>query len=181
MTLMKTPEEKVASGKIIAVAAAGIIAVCGIALAIVLANVSNDNHDYSYEYSEEFDGITITDYKGTATELLIPDEIKGRDVMEIGESAFFDCKNVTTVSLPDGIEEIEACAFKNCTALTTINIPDSVEQIDGYAFSGCTGLTEITIPDSVTTIDGRAFDGCDNITITYRGQQYTAEEFNREF
>ena len=48
-------------------------------------------------------------------------------------------------------------AFYNCSELTSVTIGDSVTIIGNYAFSGCRGLTSITIPDSVTRIGDSAF------------------------
>jgi hypothetical protein len=81
--------------------------------------------------------------------------------------------------------------FEECTSLTEITIPDGVTEIGFGAFWKCTSLTEITIPDSVTHMgemlylsrndgyytDTYLFWQCDNLIITYKGQQYTAEEF----
>ena len=44
--------------------------------------------------------------------------------------------------------------------ITSISIPDSVENIGNEAFSGCSGLTAITIPNFVNTIGNSAFEGC---------------------
>jgi hypothetical protein len=51
-------------------------------------------------------------------------------------------------------------AFSNCSNLTSITIPNTVTNIGEKAFSGCTGLTSVTIPNSVTSIEGGAFSGC---------------------
>ena len=51
-------------------------------------------------------------------------------------------------------------AFNNCWDLTSITIPEGVTSIGEYAFSGCSGLTSITIPEGVTSIGENAFDGC---------------------
>ncbi|MCL2062182.1 MAG: leucine-rich repeat protein [Firmicutes bacterium] len=49
--------------------------------------------------------------------------------------------------------------FSNCRNLTSIEIPNSVTKIGNYAFKNCSDLTSITIPDSVTGIGEGAFIG----------------------
>lgn len=38
-------------------------------------------------------------------------------------------------------------AFYGCSGLTSVSIPNSVIRIDDYAFNGCSGLTTVTIED----------------------------------
>ena len=59
----------------------------------------------------------------------------------------------------DGVVEIRDSAFIGCTDLTTASIPSSVTTIGANAFSGCTGLTSLTIAEGVTTIGANAFSG----------------------
>ena len=67
-------------------------------------------------------------------------------------------------------------AFYNCRSLTSITIPDNVTSIGYEAFSNCSGLTSITIPDGVTSIGEWAFSGCSSLTsVYYKG---TAEEWS---
>ena len=63
--------------------------------------------------------------------------------------------------IPNGISVIGNDAFANCANLTSITIPDTVTSIGDNAFSCCFGLTSITIPDSVTHIGVNPFDHCD--------------------
>ena len=56
-------------------------------------------------------------------------------------------------------------AFYNCSNLTDITIGDGVTSIGSYAFYYCSGLTSIVIPDSVTSIGNTAFSGCSRLTI----------------
>ena len=74
-----------------------------------------------------------------------------------GYSAFCNCTNLTSVTIPNGVTNIEYRAFYNCGGLTSVTIPDSVTSIGSEAFYNCRGLTSVTIPDSVTSIGHNAF------------------------
>ena len=58
----------------------------------------------------------------------------GGKIEKIGKSAFAQNKNLTTVSIPNSVTEIEYGAFAGCENLSDIEIPDSVEAIGGFAF-----------------------------------------------
>ena len=108
--------------------------------------------------------VTITDCDGGARgELVIPDTIEGNPVTSIGPQAFWVCKSVTSITIPDSVTSIGNSAFLNCTSLTSITIPDSVTSIGNTAFDGCDNLTSITIPDSVTYIGNFAFGHCSSL------------------
>ena len=73
-----------------------------------------------------------------------------------------DGQGVITFDAP--VTSIGDSAFYDCSSLTSITIPESVTSIGGFAFSGCDGLTSITIPNSVTSIGNSAFWGCESLT-----------------
>ena len=103
---------------------------------------------------------SITDYTGTATDLVLPSVYNGKPVTKIGEKAFFDCLQLKRVVIPNSIISIEEGAFGYCESLINVVIPNGVTSIDKTAFTYCTSLTSITIPDSVTFIGGSAFNKC---------------------
>lgn len=87
-----------------------------------------------------------------------------KDVINIGEYAFAECKALTSVTIPDSVTSIGKLAFARCDALTSITIPNSVTNIGTSAFYNCFSLTSITIPDSVTSIEYGTFLYCNKIT-----------------
>ena len=78
----------------------------------------------------------------------------------ISNGAFFGCKSLREVNLPDGLTWIWDYAFSGCDKLKKIQFPYTIEHICGSAFSNCKGLKEVVVP-STTRIDEYAFSGCD--------------------
>ena len=85
------------------------------------------------------------------------------DVKWIGEMAFKDQCNLTSISIPEGVTKIMKASFANCTSLTSITIPHGVTDINERAFYGCTNLTSIIIPNSVVKIGDNAFANCTSL------------------
>ncbi|EAX94491.1 hypothetical protein TVAG_241760 [Trichomonas vaginalis G3] len=64
-----------------------------------------------------------------------------QNVKSISSSAFFGCKHLEGIMIPDNsIETIGFSAFSECTSLKYINIPLCVKTIEQNAFSGCINL-----------------------------------------
>ena len=104
--------------------------------------------------------LEITKYAGNSATCVIPGEINGKKVTEIGDSAFKGCTELTSITIPDGVTGIGNKAFSDCTSLETVTIPASVTYVRDSAFYGCTSLKSVTIPESVTYIGGYAFAEC---------------------
>ncbi|MBR3687042.1 MAG: leucine-rich repeat domain-containing protein [Clostridia bacterium] len=99
------------------------------------------------------------------TEIVIPAvSPEGYSVISIGDYAFSQCYDITSVIIPDSVTSIANNAFESCWNLTSVTIPDSVTSIGDSAFAGCWALTSITIPESVTTIGYMTFSDCDSFT-----------------
>ena len=69
-------------------------------------------------------------------------------------------EEVTYMNRTRKVTSIGNYAFYYCKGLTSVTIPNSVTSIGGRAFEDCYGLTSITIPNSVTSIGNRAFSNC---------------------
>ena len=104
--------------------------------------------------------LEITKYAGNSATYVIPGEIDGKKVTEIGDSAFKGCTELTSITIPDGVIGIGNNAFSGCTSLETVTIPASVTYVGNSAFYGCTSLKSVTVPESVTYIGGYAFAEC---------------------
>ncbi len=97
----------------------------------------------------QYEGKTVTDYTGTATEVIIAEWYNGAQITAIGSSAFQGCSNLTSVAIPDGVTVIANSAFYGCSSLTSIVIPDNVTSIGNYAFYNCSSLTKINYTGTI--------------------------------
>jgi hypothetical protein len=70
-------------------------------------------------------------------------------VTKIGPDAFYDCSNLTSVTIPSSVTEIGWRAFEYCTGLTSITFEEGSDCfLNSYAFHGCTGVQTINLPST---------------------------------
>ena len=81
-------------------------------------------------------------------------------VMEIQSYAFRGCKGIKTMSIPEGVSAIHDGTFFTCRKLQSIQLPSTLLQIGNSAFLGCSNLTEISFPESCQEIGENAFEDC---------------------
>lgn len=93
------------------------------------------------------------------TSISIPESVE-----QIGPSAFSGCSSITGIVVPNSIDLIGFHTFGDCSSLVSVSLPESVKEIGEYAFSNCTSLTEIDFLDSITQIGDYAFSGCSSLT-----------------
>jgi len=103
------------------------------------------------------EGMLLTRYTGTATEVVIPTNL---GITAIGANAFVENIKITSVVIPDGVTSIGDFAFGFCSNLVSVSIPESVTTIGLTVFAFCTKLMSITIPASVVSVGDYAFAGC---------------------
>lgn len=159
----------------------------GVYICYVWANSEKTELAVTYSSYSTYTGRYSNYYSGN---VVIPESViyegNSYKVTSIGEHAFVECKNLTSVTIPNSITSIKFRAFWCCTSLTSVSIPSSVTSIGSDAFEGCSGLTAITIsngaisigsgafhlcklltsvtiPNSVTTIGSSAFSGCSSL------------------
>lgn len=169
---------------------------CAVVFALIIAlicsfcigmAVSNDNRKNSFDYRSGGEiGVIVTNYKGKAKNVKIPEKINGQTVIGV-EATFTGNETVESVTLPDTLQYIyndtfSLCknlkkvtfssellwicnsAFKDCTSLTEVNLPNKVEKIEDSAFYGCTALKSVTLPQSLTRLEANAFGKCSSLT-----------------
>lgn len=148
---------------------------------------SNESYFTVNETGETITG--LTDTGKTQTKLVIPYEINGVKITDLGHSdtpilngngvitkivipnsitsirnsAFYNCSSLTSINIPNSVTRIGEGAFFNCESLTSIDIPNSITHIESGAFQDCTSLTSINIPDSVVSIRHQVFYGCTSL------------------
>ncbi len=144
------------------------------------------------------DGI-LYGYTGTDSSVTIPSEVyqiaddafSGNtnitsltlsNVSVIGNKAFFDCKNLKTITSADYVTSVGAYAFENTAYLTSSSgdvilgqalikgtgsgerTVTGVKSISPYAFSGNTDITSVKVMYGVAEIGEGAFYGCSNLS-----------------
>ena len=95
---------------------------------------------------------------GRAGDYAIPD-----GMVAIGDGAFYECKGLAVITIPEGVTHIGVGAF-NSSGLTGVIIPDSVTAIGDGAFARCTSLTSAILPEGVTHIGDAVFSWCEDLT-----------------
>lgn len=160
-----------------------------------------------FTYRDVRGGVEIQGFNGfeVGEELIIPQKIKEKTVVGIGEEAFakmtfrkailpeklqyigndafFDCKQLSVINLPESLKElrfrclagtairqikipskcvvIPSCCFEDCKFLQTVILPEKLEEIEWNAFEN-SGVESIIIPASVKKIERVAFDCYDH-------------------
>lgn len=111
-------------------------------------------------------------------DIVIPNKIK-----KLGDYAFYNCIELTAVTLPESVTKIPSGIFEDCCSLKTVNVPN-VDTICDHAFYGCknletfdfsklqsldlmafayTGIREAVFSDKFSQLGISAFHHCKNL------------------
>lgn len=83
---------------------------------------------------------------------------------DIPSYAFYNCDNLSSVTLDSKIKSLGEYAFRYCSKLKQFIIPDSVTTLNSNLLSGCSSLESIKIHKGVKDIKDHVFDGCTNLS-----------------
>jgi len=117
----------------------------------------------NFEHEPVNGGVSITKYIGSSAEVLIPDSIDGQPVVSIGERAFYNNRDILSVTIPDNVTSIGNEAFKECLHLERIVMGDGVRSIGNEAFRECIYLESVFMGNHVMSIGDRAFQDCKSL------------------
>ncbi len=115
---------------------------------------------------------TLTGYEGSGGVVFIPTDM---NIMSIGENAFKNNTEITTVIIPKTVTTIDVRAFYGCTNLKQVFFVDVVTNeiaqakltlINREAFAGCTSLETLDFSNCKTfTVARNAFYNCTSLKV----------------
>lgn len=78
----------------------------------------------------------------------------------VEKRAFYQCKDIKSINIPEGVTKIEESAFEECTNLTAAQLYNGLLEIEANAFKSCENLEFIQLPNSLTALGEYAFANC---------------------
>ena len=118
-----------------------------------------------FELSNDGASYVVSDCDGEASgEITVPAEYNGLPVSEIGANAFFYCRYVTEITLPETVTSIGSYAFAHCELLQAVNGIERVTTLGEAAFYECASLSEAVIPTAIDILPKMVFAYCDKLT-----------------
>ena len=128
-----------------------------------------DDKGHTGYYADDLTSITIPEsvieigisaFKNCKSlkKMILPNSLK-----HIADNTFFGCDSLKEVSFPDSLESIGRSAFLDCGSLREVILPNSLKSMGNAAFYDCNGLKKITLPNSLKHIADKAFGYCENL------------------
>ena len=103
-------------------------------------------------------------FESTALESV---DLSNTNVTIMKDGVFYNNKSLTSIKLPNKLENFWDNAFNGCTSLNNIVMPSTVVGIHNNVFEGCTSLSNVTFNDSYTTLGHHVFKNCPLAAVTF--------------
>ena len=110
-------------------------------------------------------GLQTIPYKVAADCYLLQSIAIPSSVTSIANNAFENCRSLSSVEFgtTTALQQIGNWAFYNCHNLPTLTIPEGVTYVGDGAFYGCSYLTELTLPSTMLTMGDNSFALCSRL------------------
>ena len=164
------------------------------------ANEEIKSGEWTYTVNDDGSTITIIEYRGKESKIIIPSEIDKYTVTGLGNGRVVDSSQdfsvfrygnrIDTIKLPSTLVTIGTIAFSGCCNLRQIELNEGLQTIGNKAFSECEKLESINIPSTVSNIvnyyELSSFYGCSSlksINVAQNNQYYSSSEgilFNKD-
>jgi hypothetical protein len=92
------------------------------------------------------------------TSLTLPNTLE-----QVGDEFLKDCSNLTSLTLPNTLEQVGDEFLKNCSGLTSLILPNALKKVGDAFLSYCSGLTSLTLPNTLKQVGNDFLFYCNNI------------------
>ena len=114
-------------------------------------------------------GIGTYAFEGMPIEtIVLPKGLK-----EIREGAFYGCKSLRSLDIPASVETLGQWIVWDCNQLQTVTLHNGLKTLSANTFSNC-GISSITIPSTVKEIPNQCFSTCKNLERIYLHDDITS-------
>lgn len=113
-------------------------------------------------------------FEGTALESV---DLSNTQITTMKDGVFFNNTSLTSIKLPNKLENFWDNAFNSCTLLNNIVMPSTVVGIYNKVFYGCTSLTNVTLNEGCTTLGDHVFKNCPLTSLTFPSTLSSISEF----
>lgn len=103
-------------------------------------------------------------FESTALESV---DLSNTEITIMKDGVFFNNNSLTSITLPNKLENFWDNAFNGCTALNNIDMPSTVKGIYNSVFEGCTSLSNVTWNEGCTTLGNHVFKNCPLAAVTF--------------
>ncbi len=79
-------------------------------------------------YTKTTDGLNVKGCNGEFTNIVIPEEICGVNIVSIGQRAFYKMSKLTEISIPSGVTSIASYSFDGCSSIVSVYYDGSIES-----------------------------------------------------
>lgn len=103
-------------------------------------------------------------FESTALESV---NLSNTNVTIMKDGVFYNNKSLTSIRLPNKLENFWDKAFYGCKVLNNIVMPSTVKGIYNNVFEGCEALSNVTFNNSYTTLGHHVFKNCPLAAVTF--------------